>query len=64
MTDYYYLKKGELIQEGDEVDVSNGWNDPAEWRLALSVGDTAPDPAYPAHRQYRRRITHNAHAID
>lgn len=52
---YYYLKKGEVIQEGDEVEVSNKWNDPAKWIKSKNcIGDKAPDPQFMAHRKYRR----------
>lgn len=55
---YYYLKYGETIKEGDEVDVCNdGWRDPSRWVPAgRTVGQHAPDPAYPSHRTYRRLI--------
>lgn len=54
---YYQLKKGEIIQEGDECEASNGWNDPAKWVPAgITIGQPAPDPIYPAHRVYRRLI--------
>ena len=56
-TKYYYLKKGEIIQEGDECEISAKWNDPPKWVSAgHTVGQPAPDPQYPAHRVYRRRI--------
>ena len=55
--EYYYLQKGDIIKKGDEVDDSNGWNDPANWvKATRCFGDPAPDPQYPAHRNYRRRI--------
>lgn len=54
---YYYLKHGEIIQEGDECEVSNSIHDPAKWVPAgRTVGTAAPDPSYPAHRKYRRLI--------
>lgn len=54
---YYYLKHGEIIQEGDECEVSAKWNDPPKWVIAEhTVGQPAPDPQYPAHRIYRRLI--------
>jgi len=53
--EYYYLKEGEIIQEGDEVEVSAKWNDPPKWVPAgITVGQKAPDPAYISHRKYRR----------
>ena len=55
--EYYYLKKGETIKEGDEVECSNDpWRDKAEWRPAKCIGEPAPDPQYVAHRQYRRKL--------
>jgi len=55
MESYYYLKKGEIIQAGDEVEIGNGWHAPEKWVAAgHTVGTPAPDPRYPAHRTYRR----------
>jgi hypothetical protein len=54
---YYYLKKGEIIQEGDEVEVSNSIKDEPKWQKTNCVGGLAPDQQYPAHRIYRRLIT-------
>lgn len=54
---YYYLKEGEIIQVGDEVEMPNNIHDPAKWIPASNtIGQTAPDPAYPSHRKYRRLI--------
>lgn len=58
---YRRLEKGEIVQEGDEVDAcSDGWRDPAKWVKCTAnlgkIGDVAPDPRYPSHRQFRRRI--------
>ena len=54
---YYHLKEGEIIKDGDEVEMSNTIHDPAKWIPASNtVGQTAPDPAYPSHRKYRRLI--------
>lgn len=54
---YYYLKEGEIVQDGDECEVSANWNDPPKWVPAgRTVGTPAPDPAYIAHRKYRRLI--------
>lgn len=54
---YYYLKKGEEIKEGDEVEMSAEYNDPPKWVKATCIGQPAPDPQYIAHRKYRRLIT-------
>jgi len=54
--EYYYLKEGEIIQPGDEVDVSNGWHDEPKWEVTNCAGEKAPDPSYPSHRIYRRRL--------
>jgi len=56
---YYYLKKGETINEGDEVEMSSKYNEPAKWVLGnpKNIGGQAPDPQYMSHRKYRREIT-------
>ena len=53
---YRMLEKGEIIQEGDEVDACrDGWRDEPEWEPALHcIGQEAPDPRFPSHRRYRR----------
>lgn len=57
MQTYRRLEEGEVIQVGDEVDASVGWNARARWVLVHdSVGKPAPDPRLPAHRQYRRSV--------
>lgn len=58
MKNYYYLKKGETIQKDDEVEASNSFNDPPKWEKTnlACVGTEAPDPKFPAHRQYRRKL--------
>jgi len=58
MSKYRQLKKGELIQEGDEIDASvDGWRDEAKWiKAKYTRGTEAPDPCFPAHRLYRRKI--------
>jgi len=53
---YYYLKKDEIIKDGDEVEVSNSFNDPVKWVKTNLIGQRAPNPQYPAHRQYRREV--------
>jgi len=54
---YYYLKKGEIIQQGDEVEMSAKYNDPPKWvDAANTIGTPAPDPQFMAHRVYRRLI--------
>jgi len=54
---YYYLKKDEIIKEGDECDVSMKYNEDPKWVPAgNTVGKKAPDPQYMAHRTYRRKI--------
>ena len=58
MTEYYYLKHGDLIQEGDEIDAcANPWHDYPKWLPVTScIGEPAPDPQYVSHRRYRRKI--------
>jgi len=55
--EYYYLKEGEIIQEGDEAEASANWNDPARWIPVNehSIGRAAPDPSYMSHTKYRRK---------
>lgn len=56
---YRRLKKGEVIQDGDEIDrCADPWRDDAVWEPVnpANIGDAAPDPQYPAHRQYRRPV--------
>ena len=59
MENYYYLKKGEIVEEGDEVEVSSSLSSPAKWQKTKCVGWEAPDPQYPSHRTYRRLIKEN-----
>lgn len=54
--EYYYLKEGEIIQEGDEVEMSVGQNDPPLWVKTKCAGQKAPSPAYISHRKYRRIV--------
>jgi len=55
---YRMLKKGEIVRKGDEVDAcADGWRDDPDWQPAVnSVGSPAPDPRYPAHRLFRRKV--------
>ncbi len=55
---YRMLRKGETIMEGDEVDACrDGWRDEPAWKPATEcIGQPAPDPAYPSHRVYRRKL--------
>lgn len=55
-TMYRRLDKGEIIKSGDECDVCrDGWRDETRWELVTrTIGQQAPDPAYPSHSQYRR----------
>ena len=56
--EYYHLQEGDLIMKGDEVDVCNdSWRDPPIWKEVVNcIGERAPNPAYPSHRNYRRKI--------
>jgi hypothetical protein len=57
-TEYYYLKKGDIIKEGDEVDMcSDGWRDDPKWVKTTCIGEKAPDPSFPSHRRYRRILS-------
>lgn len=54
---YRRLDKGEVIQSGDEIDrCADAWRDDPKWEPVHpdNIGDVAPDPQYPSHRQYRR----------
>ena len=57
-TEYYYLKAGEIVQEGDEVDVCNdGWRDAPKWVPAKhTIGRPASNPMCVSHAKYRRRL--------
>jgi len=51
------LEHGEIIQAGDEIDrCVDPWRDPPKWEPVhpADIGQPAPDPQYPSHRQYRR----------
>jgi hypothetical protein len=52
---YYYLKEGDIIKEGDEVEMSEGLNAPVKWVKTKCVGQKAPSPLYISHRKYRRK---------
>jgi hypothetical protein len=58
---YRRLNEGETILPGDEclTDSHLGWQ-PAKY----DIGGKAPDPAYTAHRMYRRLRTSTASAND
>ncbi|HBE70434.1 MAG TPA: hypothetical protein DDW52_19970 [Planctomycetaceae bacterium] len=57
MVEYRRLSKGEIVQEGDEIDdCVDAWRDDPVWKPAKNIGEPAPDPQYPAHRQYRRPV--------
>lgn len=57
MSDYRILKKGEIIQKGDETDrCADPWRDDPAWEPAGNIGQPAPDPQYPSHRIYRRKV--------
>lgn len=54
---YYYLKKGEIIKDGDEVEISNGFHSAPKWVKTNCIGQSAPDPQFESHRKYRRLLT-------
>ena len=61
MTEYRYLKMGEVVRRGDEYGACNdGWRDPVDWQPVTKerggLGRKAPDPAYPSHTTYRRKL--------
>lgn len=53
---YRDLEEGEIIQEGDEVDMSTGLNEDARWVKTTCVGEKVPDPQFISHRKYRRML--------
>jgi len=55
---FYYLKTGDIIKAGDQVDACNdGWRDEPKWEeVKRCIGEPAPNPIYPSHRTYRRFI--------
>jgi hypothetical protein len=46
---FRYLKKGDIIQAGDEYEERAG-----VWIESNCIGEEAPDPRFTSHRQYRR----------
>lgn len=61
--EWRHLEDGELIEAGDETDRSvDHWRDPVKWEPVhpADIGQPAPDPAYPAHRIFRRRVDSSA----
>ena len=57
--EYRRLEHGEIIEEHDEIDrCHDPWRDDPKWEQVhpSDVGQPAPDPQYPSHRQYRRRV--------
>lgn len=58
-SEYYYLKEGDIIQEGDEIDTCNDqWRDWPVWKKVSkeSIGKPASDPQFVSHCHYRRKI--------
>ena len=56
---YRSLKKNEVIKAGDDIDrCCDPLRDDAIWQPVHEddIGRVAPDPQYPSHRQYRRKI--------
>lgn len=57
MKQYRYLEQGEIVKEGDEVDVcAGGYKDEPKWVKTTCVGDKAPYPSFMSHRRYRREV--------
>ncbi len=61
MKKYRWLKEGEIIKEGDEVDACNdGWRDNPKWvNVKNRIGKSACDPKFVSHGKYRRKINSN-----
>jgi hypothetical protein len=62
---YRRLEKGEIIQKGDQCDqCANPWKDKPKWEDVVgNIGEPAPDPAYPSHRQYRRPVYPSGYTV-
>lgn len=57
---YRLLGKGEIIRAGDETDrCIDPWRDDVKWEpvAPATIGEKAPDPAFPSHRIFRRKVT-------
>lgn len=54
--EYRILQEGEIIQEDDEVDISQHLNEEPVWVKTTCAGQKAPNPLCPAHRVYRRLV--------
>ncbi len=55
MEAYRYLKDGEILKEGDEVNLSFPWNSKPEWIKTTIVGSLVPSILSLGVR-YRRKI--------
>ena len=61
---YRRLGHGEIIKPGDEIDrCCDPWRDDPVWEPAGNIGEPAPDPQYPSHRQYRRPVAASARGL-
>ena len=58
------MQEGEVIQEGDEVDISQHLNEGPVWVKTTCAGQKAPNPLYPAHRVYRRPTQRPPDTVD
>ena len=61
------LDAGEIIQVGDEYDgCSDPWRDDAKWLPVTAdsprVGQPVPDPRFPAHTRFRRKLNDKEYA--
>lgn len=59
MKKYRILEKDEVIRAGDEIDrCRDTWREDAVWKPVrpAEIGRSAPDPAFPSHRAYRRPV--------
>ena len=54
-----YLEHGEIIRGTDQYDACNdGWRDDPIWKqVTTRIGYPAPNPAYPAHTNFRRKVS-------
>ncbi len=64
MTKYRILCEGEIVDDGDQVDISDRADDDSVWVLATNIGEKIPDPSRLDNRIYRRRVDSTAVPLD
>jgi hypothetical protein len=56
MIKYYYLKKGDVVLIGDEVEITNQYSPQQTWQKTICAGTIAPDPRFMTNKKYRRSV--------